>query len=63
MILQKNLSQENTMVYMLDVLEHINPGKDENKALKNICKSLKKDGSLIVGMPSRKSKICIKKNN
>lgn len=54
-ITKKSIPGKYDGIYMLDVLEHINPGKDENKALKNICKSLKKDGSLIVGMPSLES--------
>ena len=36
---------------MLDVLEHI-PKKSENKFLSNICNSLEKTGTLIVGIPS-----------
>jgi hypothetical protein len=41
-------------VYMLDVFEHIHPD-DEDKVLTNICKSLTKDGVLIVGCPSLES--------
>lgn len=37
--------------YLLDVLEHIEK-KDENIFIKNICKSLKSDGDLIIGIPS-----------
>jgi 2-polyprenyl-3-methyl-5-hydroxy-6-metoxy-1,4-benzoquinol methylase len=41
-------------IYMLDVFEHINK-KNENIFLKNIIFSLKKNGSLIVGIPSLES--------
>ena len=41
-------------IYSLDVLEHINK-KKEDIFLKNICSSLKKNGTLIVGMPSLES--------
>ena len=41
-------------IYALDVLEHI-AKKDENKFLKNIIKSLNKNGSIICGCPSLES--------
>ena len=41
-------------IYSLDVLEHIHK-KNEKDFLKNICKSLKINGSLIIGMPSLES--------
>ena len=41
-------------IYCLDVFEHINKSK-EKKFLSNIKKSLKKNGTLIVGMPSLES--------
>ena len=41
-------------IYSLDVLEHIKK-RHEKLFLKNICKSLNKNGSLIIGMPSVKS--------
>jgi cyclopropane fatty-acyl-phospholipid synthase-like methyltransferase len=43
-------------IYSLDVLEHIEK-KDEKRFIKNICRSLKKDGTLIVGMPTLESQI------
>ncbi len=43
-------------IYSLDVLEHINK-KDEKKFIKNICNSLKKTGTLIIGMPTLESQI------
>ncbi len=41
-------------IYSLDVLEHIKK-RHEKLFLKNICKSLNKNGSLIIGMPSIES--------
>ena len=41
-------------IYSLDVLEHIHK-KNEKNFLKNICKSLKINGSLIIGMPTLES--------
>ncbi len=41
-------------IYLLDVLEHIKK-KDENIFIKNITKSIKKDGRVIIGMPSKNS--------
>ena len=41
-------------IYSLDVLEHIKK-KNEKKFLKNISKSLKNNGSLIIGMPTLES--------
>ena len=41
-------------IYSLDVLEHIHK-KKEKDFLKNICKSLKSNGSLIIGMPTLES--------
>lgn len=43
-------------IYSLDVLEHIEK-KYEKKFIKNICSSLKKDGTLIIGMPTLESQI------
>ncbi|MAJ23747.1 MAG: SAM-dependent methyltransferase [Candidatus Pelagibacter sp.] len=43
-------------IYSLDVLEHIHK-KDEKKFIKNICNSLKKTGTLIIGMPTLESQI------
>jgi len=43
-------------IYSLDVLEHIQK-KDEKKFIKNICNSLKKTGTLIIGMPTLESQI------
>ncbi len=40
--------------YSLDVIEHIH-AKDEDTFLKNICKSIKKDGVCIIGSPSLES--------
>jgi hypothetical protein len=41
-------------IYSVDVLEHINQ-KDEDTFLSNICKSLKPDGTAIIGIPSIES--------
>lgn len=41
-------------IYALDVIEHIHP-KKENKFIRNIKKSLLKNGSLIIGCPSLES--------
>ena len=41
-------------IYSLDVLEHIHK-KNEKNFSKNICKSLKINGSLIIGMPTLES--------
>lgn len=41
-------------IYLLDVLEHISK-KLEKKFLKNLKKSLKKNGTVIIGMPSIES--------
>tara|TARA_B100001741_G_scaffold313624_1_gene320716 strand:+ start:2894 stop:3481 length:588 start_codon:yes stop_codon:yes gene_type:complete len=43
-------------IYSLDVLEHINK-KNEKKFINNICYSLKKNGTLIIGMPTLESQI------
>tara|TARA_B100001057_G_C22621741_1_gene860822 strand:+ start:162 stop:836 length:675 start_codon:yes stop_codon:yes gene_type:complete len=53
---KSHLSQKQKFdgIYLLDVLEHINKQK-EKKFLKNILSSLKKYGTLIVGMPSIES--------
>lgn len=43
-------------IYMLDVLEHIRPGEDEDAALFNICASLDPlNGIFITGSPSAES--------
>ena len=49
-----NLKKKFDGIYSLDVLEHIDK-KNEKKFLKNICNSLEKNGSLIIGMPSLES--------
>lgn len=41
-------------IYALDVLEHIQP-EDEDLALANICASLEKHGTVILGTPSKES--------
>jgi len=41
-------------IYALDVLEHINPNL-ENIFLNNICRSLTRQGTAIIGMPSLES--------
>ena len=51
---KKSISKKFDGIYMLDVLEHINK-KKENILLKNLKKALKKNGTLIVGMPSLES--------
>ena len=49
--IKRKYSKKYSAIYMLDVLEHI-PNKSENKFLSNICNSLEKTGTLIVGIPS-----------
>jgi 2-polyprenyl-3-methyl-5-hydroxy-6-metoxy-1,4-benzoquinol methylase len=39
-------------IYLLDVLEHISP-RDEKRFIRNIVKSLNKNGILIFGLPSK----------
>ena len=50
----KPLKEKFDGIFALDVLEHIEK-KNENKFIKNIKKSLKNNGSLIIGMPSLQS--------
>lgn len=50
----KPLNQTFDGIYALDVLEHIEK-KNENKFIVNVKKSLKTNGSLIIGMPSLQS--------
>ena len=40
--------------FLKNVLEHIQK-EDENVFMKNICRSLSEDGSVIIGMPSLES--------
>ena len=49
--LKKKLSKKFDAIYLLDVLEHIDK-KNEKIFLKNICCAVKKDGLIIVGIPS-----------
>ena len=51
---KKNLRSKFDGIYSLDVLEHIHK-KKENIFLKNIKKSLKPHGTVIIGMPSLES--------
>lgn len=53
-ILDNNLNEKFDGIYSLDVLEHISK-RDEDLYMKNIIKSLKRNGSLILGMPSIES--------
>jgi cyclopropane fatty-acyl-phospholipid synthase-like methyltransferase len=43
--------------YSLDVLEHITPGVNEKKFLRNLADSIKDDGVAIIGIPSLQSQI------
>jgi cyclopropane fatty-acyl-phospholipid synthase-like methyltransferase len=52
--LKKKLKKKYDGIYALDVLEHIDKRKEE-KFLKNILNSLKKNGTLILGIPSLES--------
>ena len=52
--LESNIKKKFDGIYSLDVLEHIDKNK-ESKFLKNILKSLKKNGTLIIGMPTIES--------
>ena len=49
--LNSKINKKFDAIYSLDVLEHI-PKKKENKFIKNINYSLKKNGILIIGTPS-----------
>jgi 2-polyprenyl-3-methyl-5-hydroxy-6-metoxy-1,4-benzoquinol methylase len=55
-ILKSPLSQKFNAIYSLDVLEHI-PVELENTFMTHICKSLEKNGCVIIGMPSLESQI------
>lgn len=50
----KPFSEKFDGIFALDVLEHIEK-KNENKFIINLKKSLKKNGSVIIGMPSSES--------
>ena len=52
--IKKSLNQTFDGIYSLDVLEHIEK-RNEKKFIKNICNSLKKNGTLIIGMPTLES--------
>ena len=52
--IKHSLKQKFDGIYSLDVLEHIEK-KYEKKFIKNICDSLKKNGTLIIGMPTLES--------
>jgi 2-polyprenyl-3-methyl-5-hydroxy-6-metoxy-1,4-benzoquinol methylase len=52
--IKHSLKQKFDGIYSLDVLEHIEK-KYEKKFIKNICNSLKKNGTLIIGMPTLES--------
>lgn len=41
-------------IYLIDVFEHISK-KKQNKFLSNLCKSLKKKGVVLIGIPSKES--------
>ena len=51
---KKSLKKKYDGIYLLDVLEHISK-KEENLFLTNLKKSLKTNGSIIIGMPSLES--------
>ncbi len=53
-ILKSKLMKKFDAAFSLDVIEHI-PKKYENKFVLNIIKSLNKNGSLIIGTPSKES--------
>lgn len=52
--IKKKLKKKYDGIYLLDVFEHISK-KKENIFIKNISSSLKKNGSLIIGIPSLES--------
>ena len=52
--IKKDLKKKYDGIYLLDVLEHISK-KYEAIFIKNICKSLRKDSVLIVGIPTIES--------
>lgn len=49
-------SKKYSAIYLLDVLEHINPC-DEDQFLKNIASSLLPNGKVLIGMPSLESQV------
>jgi hypothetical protein len=51
---QEPLWREFDGIYALDVLEHI---ADEHSFMRNICKSLTPQGTVILGLPSKESQI------
>ena len=53
-MIEKPANNKYNAIYALDVLEHINP-KKENIFIRNICLSLKLDGITIFGVPSLES--------
>ena len=53
-ILKSKLKKQFSAAFSLDVIEHI-PKKYENKFILNIVKSLEKNGSLLIGTPSKES--------
>ena len=52
--IKKRLKKKFKGIYLIDVLEHI-PKSSEKKFIKNIKHSLKKNGTVIIGMPSLES--------
>lgn len=52
--IKKPMNEKFNGIFALDVLEHIDK-KNEKKFILNIKKSLKKNGSIIIGMPSLES--------
>jgi len=52
--IKKKLNKKFKGIYLIDVLEHI-PKSLEKKFIKNIKHSLKKNGTVIIGMPSLES--------
>lgn len=55
-ILKNPLPEKYDAAYALDVIEHIEPVK-ENKFLKNICSSVTDRGVLVIGTPSKESQV------
>ena len=53
---ENSLTQDYDAVYALDVIEHINP-ISETVFMKNLCKSIKKTGVGIFGIPSLQSQM------
>ena len=55
-IVESPMNEKFEGIFSLDVLEHIDK-KNEDKFMRNICSSLSKNGTCIIGMPSLESQV------